>query len=37
LGRLQRHERRSRGRLHVLVHAGVLRHDRQLRLADAHC
>ncbi len=27
LGRLQRHEHRSGGRLHLLVHPGVLRHD----------
>ena len=35
LGRLQLARRRSRGRLHVLVYAGVLRGDERSRLADA--
>ena len=36
LGRLQHDVHRSGRRLHVLVHAGVLRLDRRLRLQDAH-
>jgi hypothetical protein len=36
LGRLQQHDRRSQGRLHVVVHAGVLRFHRQLQLGDSY-
>ena len=36
LGRLQQHQRGPGGRLHLLVHAGVLRPDRPAQLAHAH-
>ena len=36
LGRLQHDVHRPDRRLHVLVHAAVLRHDRQLQFQDAH-
>ena len=36
LGRLQRHDRRPGRRLHLLVHAGVLRDDQPVQLAHPH-
>ncbi len=36
LGRLQRPDSRSGGRLHLLVHPGVLRDDEPVQLAHAH-